>query len=132
MPLAQDEWVSLQITALSGRLEDVTVEFNRVPIGNPFEHGGGCSGSAVMGELVMTTDEFNALLIDGGAQIFIAVDSNPCDNSFITVTLNYRPGDSDDCNLNEIPDECELPTGDRDADGVLDDCDNCPTTYGAW
>lgn len=31
-----------------------------------------------------------------------------------------------DCNENGIPDECE---DDTDADGVIDDCDNCPNEY---
>ena len=38
-------------------------------------------------------------------------------------------GVSQDCNQNVIPDECEPGTGDPDADGVTDLCDNCPSDY---
>ena len=54
------------------------------------------------------------------------------------IELGYSP----DCNINNIPDECDLASGasedcnaddipdecqpDTDADGVIDDCDNCP------
>ena len=34
-------------------------------------------------------------------------------------------GTSEDCDGNGVPDECD---GDADSDGVIDGCDDCPTT----
>lgn len=43
-------------------------------------------------------------------------------------SCDITSGYSLDCNVNGVPDECELDT---DGDGIIDDCDNCPTVSNA-
>ncbi len=57
-----------------------------------------------------------------------AFELTDCNGSGEDDAQDIRNGTSTDCNTNAIPDDCELDT---DADGVIDDCDNCPTAPNA-
>ncbi|MCK4660324.1 MAG: thrombospondin type 3 repeat-containing protein [Phycisphaerae bacterium] len=48
-----------------------------------------------------------------------------CNSNGITDLCEIAAGTSNDCNRNDVPDECDP---DVDSDGVPDDCDNCPDT----
>lgn len=50
---------------------------------------------------------------------------NDCNGNGVADAIDLSNGVSADCNANAIPDECEA---DADQDGVMDECDNCPTT----
>jgi hypothetical protein len=68
-------------------------------------------------------DEFGgAVAIDGGR---VAVGARFDDDGSRNAGAAYvlPVGRSEDCDDNQVPDECQADT---DADGVIDDCDNCP------
>ena len=46
-----------------------------------------------------------------------------CNGNGVEDALDVGNGTSEDCNGNRVPDECEFPGGDRDHNGVLDDCE---------
>jgi hypothetical protein len=47
-----------------------------------------------------------------------------CNRNGVEDALDLSRGDSDDCNNDGVPDECDA--NDRDGDGVPDACDTCP------
>ncbi|MCP4249682.1 MAG: hypothetical protein GY778_21790, partial [bacterium] len=57
-----------------------------------------------------------------------AYEMTDCNGTGLDDVLDILAGTSTDCNTNFIPDDCELDT---DGDGVIGDCDNCPTTPNA-
>jgi hypothetical protein len=61
-------------------------------------------------------------LVDMGAYEF----GTDCNHNGVIDALDIAGGTSQDCDENEVPDECEA---DADGDGVIDDCDACPDTH---
>ena len=54
---------------------------------------------------------------------FRPASPSDCNLNHLPDTCDLSSGASEDCNANTIPDDCEL---DSDSDSIIDECDNCP------
>ncbi len=63
---------------------------------------------------------------DGGQGTFFGGPYNS-DRSFQSLG---RPQIFEDCNMNEVPDDCEIVAGDCNNNGILDDCESLPDCDG--
>lgn len=70
------------------------------------------------------TPEFSLIVVEDA--VFGDIDDQDgtdCNQNGFDDRDDIEAGESQDCNENQVPDECET---DGDADGVIDECDNCP------
>ena len=113
----------------------IDVQVNGQSIGIVFgSDGETCPGNPDTAEIILSAAEFDAILSFGSYAIALIpsgnVNGNLCSpSSFITVAVRYETRTGLDCNLNNIPDECEpdcQPNGIPDdcelADGSVEDC----------
>ncbi|MCP3902114.1 MAG: hypothetical protein GY715_00645 [Planctomycetes bacterium] len=84
----------------------------------------------VQGSLLVDATTFNTA-IGGADEILVNVQPSSsvgsCGGSFVTVTLEYLGGAGDDCNLNGVPDSCDIAGGismDCNGNGTPDECEN--------
>ncbi len=54
------------------------------------------------------------------------VEITDCNTNGVDDAQDLATGTSEDCNTNDLPDECET---DVDGDGLIDECDNCPQDF---
>jgi hypothetical protein len=97
--------------------------------GTVFEVGGGKCGTTAT--FAISAEAFNeAIVLNQGARLPVVVTSGPGVDSlcgdFFRVTLRYTSGDLTDCNLNSVPDGCDIASGaqtDCNGNGIPDNCD---------
>lgn len=82
------------------------------------------NGQGLFGPQLVITSEAGGASAVSAADIDGDGDFDAISASFSNDTIawheNYRLAD---CNINGVPDECELPTGDCNGNGILDDCE---------
>jgi hypothetical protein len=87
----------------------------------------GCTFCGHAGEAIGTYENSNWSA--DGATSFTEICITDCNDNGIQDSEDIANGSSDDCNQNDIPDECE-PDG--DGDGFIDDCDVFPNDPNEW
>jgi hypothetical protein len=122
--------VTLSFTAsgdLSNSGEYVDVDINGVHVGSVFQfEGSDCPEVPDSAQIVIPAETYNTAIAGGDAVIrmtaSLGVDPDYCGaDSFISVDIQYAVvPTSQDCNGNNIPDDCEEDCNDN---GVQDACD---------
>lgn len=129
---ASNEWIELYL--------------NGSRVAQLFTTGGNdCPAAPDVRSALLDASQFNALIAGGDANLLLlpssAVNADLCGpGSYVRVELRYEPADPQDCNINLIPDDCELADGSEvdidPVDGRLDSCvhPNClqqqtPSTF---
>lgn len=101
----------------SSSTEYVNVSINGTPVGTVFQNGAGdCPGTPDSEILVIPAATFNAAVSGGNANVSLTatgdVSATACDGiTYIAFAINY-----------------EVNASDSDDDGILNSCDNCPST----
>ncbi|HNO79730.1 MAG TPA: VCBS repeat-containing protein [Phycisphaerae bacterium] len=101
----------------------IHVQINNQFIGNVLRNTSACSVTS--DQLVLTPVEFNELV--GGDNVAIKmvpignIFSSGCGDDFISVRLSYVG--ANDCNMNDVPDDCDVTNNDCNLNGIPDDCD---------
>jgi len=121
---------------LSSSSEYIDAFLNSTFLGRVFgATGGQCAVPPDAASLSISSTTFNAL-IGGGNALFLlraSTDVTPgeCPNSFIQLTVRYVA--REDCNLNGVPDDCDVLDGfsaDCQPNGTPDECDADPDSDG--
>lgn len=119
---------------LSGTSRRIDVELNGEFVGTVFPHEElGCADPPSIDQLILSADAYNMLLAGGDAEITMlpeggSMDPEACAHgTFVSVQIIYEPQSvTQDCNDNEIPDECDIDSGnslDCNGNGIPDECD---------
>ena len=107
----------------------IDVGLNGTPVGTVFEVGGQSCGSAADRDgIVVPAATFNTAMAGGDLLINMvasgSVDPSAC-SSFIRVAVEYQASGTS-CNLNGVPDDCDIASGfskDCNGNAVPDECD---------
>ena len=125
--------VSLTASAdLGSATEWIDVFLNDQLIGTVFEQDGkDCSDPPDEAQLVLDGEVYSELVASGDAEFqFVAsfaVDPELCQDSFITIQVEYQAVTEDDCNGNAIPDICDILFGgfpDKNGNWIPDECED--------
>jgi hypothetical protein len=116
------------VADLSDYTEYFTVDINGVVVGRVFEtDGADCPITAQTAQLTVPAATFNQAVAGQNAVIHIVATSTVspilCATTYVQASIQYQANGVGDCNANGVPDDCE---SDRDSDGHIDACDNCP------
>lgn len=85
--------------------------------------------AALVGSISLTTqntDDLTAFL-----QALVEPAATDCNDNGVDDVLDLNNGTSDDCNVNGLPDECELTENDCNGNLIPDECDMRQITYAA-
>ncbi len=123
LPAFSDVKVDIESFADYGQpSEFISVFLNGNFLGNLFGDAAQCAPENRM--LTIPANDFNAMVNGGDAEFdFVgssAVNVNQCGGfNYVDVTVSYLVDGENDCNKNQLPDECDTVTlGDFDADGT--------------
>ncbi len=125
--------VSLTASAdLGSATEWIDVFLNDQLIGTVFQKDGNdCADPPDEAQLVLEGEVYSVLVAGGDAEFqFVpsfAVNPELCQDSFITVQVEYQAVTEDDCNGNAIPDICDILFGgfpDKNGNWIPDECED--------
>ena len=110
--------------------EDVEVRVNGWWIGRVFDNEfTNCRLICEEAQLVISQADFNHLVANGALEFLFepddGMDALACEgNSYISARLEYiAVPTASDCDGNDVPDDCDLPSADCNDNGVPDACD---------
>ncbi|MCH8823328.1 MAG: FG-GAP repeat protein [Planctomycetes bacterium] len=120
---------------LGSATEWIDVFLNNQLIGTVFmQTGNDCPDPPDEAQLVLEGEAYALLVADGDAEFQLvasfAVNAELCQDSFVTVQIEYQAVTEDDCNGNNIPDICDILFGglpDKNGNWIPDECEElCP------